>query len=726
MPKTAAAPPPPPRPRRDVRPWWYRAWAPLLIVLAVAAAYANSLSGPFVFDDLPAIVDNPTIRHLDQLGAVLHPPADGSTVTGRPLLNLSFALNSAWGGTNPVGYHVVNLILHTLAALTLFGLVRRTLRRPVFAGRYEESATGLATAAALLWALHPLQTESVTFIVQRAESLMGLCYLATLYGFLRAVDAGGRPTGWLALTVAACALGMTAKEVMVTAPVMVLLYDRTFGAGTFAGAWRRRIFYLVLAATWLPLLWLLAGGGGARGTGAGLGLGVDWWPYALTQCGAIVRYLRLALWPDALVLDYGTGVASGLGDVAPQAMLLGALLVAAIWALVRRPVAGFAGAWFFLILAPSSSFVPVIGQTMAEHRMYLPLAAIVVPAVLGLARLPARFRWPVLAALALAAGALTARRNLDYRDPVTLWRDTARKQPGNYRAHYNLAVELARAPAGRTEAIAEYEKALALEPNYPDAHNNLAVELTQVPGREDEALRHYEAAVRLRPEYAEAHYNLAVELGRRPGRIGEAIAHFEAALRLAPGNAEAHNNLAVALASVPGRLPEAIAQYNAALDLRPDYPEALYGLANAQAVTPGHLEEAVAHYQAALRLRPDYPEAHFALALALARLPGRTADAIGEYEATLRLRPDHHQAHYNLANELARTPARLPEAIGHYEAAVRLKPDFAEARNNLAGAYYRVGRIDDAIQQLTAVLQLTPQNANARRNLEMLQGLRPK
>ena len=721
MTTTTPAPQPQPPPAPGA---WQRLWPAVAIILAAGAAYWNSLSGPFVFDDLPAIVQNGSIRHLTPFRTVLIPPGDGSSVTGRPLINLSFALNHAWGGTEPRGYHVTNLVIHALAGLALLGLVRRTLRRPALPGRFADLADLLAGATALLWVVHPLQTESVTFVVQRTESLMGLFYLVTMYCFARAADAA-RPKLWLGLTCLSCAAGMGCKEVMVTAPIMVWLYDRTFVAGGFLEALRRRrVFYLALAATWLPLLWLIAGAGGTRGSGAGLGLGITWWSYALKQCEAIVLYLKLSFWPHPLSLDYGAEVVTNLRLVAPQALALLLLVAGTLLALWRRPVLGFLGAWFFVILAPSSSIVPLIGQTMAEHRMYLPLAAVIAGVVAGLFRLlGGRAVWP-LAVIAVALGGLTAQRNHDYRDAVALWTDTVAKQPANYRAHCNLGVELTRIPARRAEAIAQFEEALRLEPRYAEAHNNLAIELMLTPGRESEAVAHYETALRLRPDFADAQYNLAVALGPMPGRAAAAIRHYEAALRLQPNLPEAHNNLAVELAKIPGRLAEAAAHYEAALRLQPDYPEALYGLANALALTPERRAEAIPRYEAALRLRPDYPEAHYALAVMLAQIPGRAPEAIGHYEEALRLNPSLTDAHYNLAAELAKIPSRLPEAIAHYEAAVRLKPDFLEARNNLAGAYYRSGRLNDAINQLTIVLRLNPQAPNARRNLEMLKSLR--
>ena len=164
-------------------PRFARFWAPLLIALAGLAAYANSFSGSFVFDDADSIAENPTIRRLWPPGAALSPPGGGITVSGRPFLNLTLACNYALGGTNVSGYHAANLAIHVLAGLVLFGIARRTLRsNPV-----------LAFAIALIWTVHPLQTESVTYIVQRAESLMGLFYLLTLYCFIRGAGAGARP-----------------------------------------------------------------------------------------------------------------------------------------------------------------------------------------------------------------------------------------------------------------------------------------------------------------------------------------------------------------------------------------------------------------------------------------------------------------------------------------------------------------------------------------------------
>jgi tetratricopeptide (TPR) repeat protein len=645
-----------PTPARDA--FWAR-WGIFLagsvVVLAVLAVYHNSFSGPFVLDDTLSITNNSSIRRL---GSALFPPPDSGT-GGRPLLNLTFALNYALSGFNVWGYHAFNLLVHVLAGLTLFGVVRRTLLRPEFSkcGRgvltpqsaqtrggdtlpttvkcFATAATPLALAIAVIWTVHPLQTEAVTYISQRAESLMGLFYLLTLYCFIRGADnrcqvsgvryqgsedpkIGSQPSalssqlpvlrsfsegGWLVASICCCLLGSMCKEIIVTAPVIVFLYDRTFVAGSFREAWQRRWrYYLGLAATWLLLAYLMTG---LDQRGVGFDRDVSWWSYALTSCRSVVLYLKLAVWPHPLVLDYGTAVVQHAAEVAPYMLILVGLIVATGVALWRWPVIGFAGAWFFVILAPASSVIPVAGQPMAEHRLYLSLAAVVVLVVLGLHRLIGRRSLLVCAAVAVGLGCITVQRNKDYRSEVILWSDTITKYPNNERAHSNLGFALAKMPGHLSEAISEYEAALRINPDYADAHNNLGNALLKEPGRLPDAIAEFEQALRNNPNLVEAHYNLGNALVNVPGRLPDAIAHFEAALRLNPDLADAHISLGNALLGIPGRRPDAIVHFETALRLNPDSAVAHYDLGNALLNAPGHLNDAIAQYKEALRLKPD-------------------------------------------------------------------------------------------------------------------------
>lgn len=699
---------------------WNVILAGVLLVLATFAAYHNSFSGPFIYDDIPAIKDNPTIRQLWPLSTVLSPPNEnGITVNGRPLVNLSLAINYAFGGTEVTGYHAVNLGIHILAGLALFGIVRRSLQLPALRERFGPGNTSLlaAFAVALLWTLHPLQTESVTYVIQRAESLVGLFYLLTFYCFVRSTTSP-RAGLWQGLAVLSCLCGVASKEVMASAPLLVLLYDRALVSGTFRDAWQRhRRLYIGLAATWLLLAWLVHGTGSRGGT-AGFGAGgVSSWHYALTSALAIGKYLRLTFWPDALVFDYGTEVEKRLLPVLPQALMIISLVVATGYALWRRPILGFIGMWFFAILGPSSSIIPIATEAMAEHRMYLPLAAIATLVVLGSVLLLSRRSVYLFIALAAAAGWQTFERNKDYRDELTLWRDTQRKYPLNARGHNNVG-EVYYRQEKFDEAIAAFREAVRLLPNYIDAINNLGNSLTE-RGRAAEALPYVEMALRLKPGYHETHNNIGNALYQL-GRKEEAIANYREAVRIKPTFADAHNNLGVALADF-GNNAEAIEHYETALRLKSGYVDAHYNFGNALKQT-GRISEAVAQFDETLRLKPTHPEAHNNLGSILYE-QGKILEAKAHYEAAVRYKPDYPDAQNNLGVALCQTGQPV-EALAHFEAAVRLKPDYHSARGNLSDVYniigaeqFKAGNMPEAKINFERAIATNPANAGAHNNL---------
>jgi Flp pilus assembly protein TadD len=633
---------------------------------------------------------------------------------------------------------------------------------------------------ALWWTLHPLQTESVTYLVQRVESLMGLLYFLTLYCFIRGVEveegavssfaplrgatadekaARGTSLIWFGLAWLACLFGMATKEVMVSAPVVVFLYDRTFVGGSFKDAWRRRWkFHLSLAATWILVSYLALGTHSRNGT-SGFAVGVKWWDYYLTQFPAIVRYLSLSVWPRPLVFDYGTQWVAHPASVIPAAAGVLSLVAGTVWALWRRPALGFLGFWFFAILAPTS-LIPGNRQTMAEHRMYLALVPVLVLLAEALAWVGARLddgrgrrraSAAILAgglAVAAVLGVLTARRNDAFRSNQALWEDTAAKIPDNPYPHNNLGnVYIAQ---GRVrEALAQYREVVRLKPDYAEGHNNLGTALLK-EGKKSEALAQFAEAGRLRPDYpdlqnnigvavidsdvpraiaefqeilrtdpnyAEVRFNLANALGRA-GRLPEAIAQYHEALRLGVNLPQVHNNLGITLAAA-NRLDEAEAEYVTALQLDPTYAEAYTNLGNAL-VKAGQVPEAIHEYQSALRLRPSV-EAHFNLANALA-LHGALADAEAEYGEALRLNPRYGAAHVNFGNVLI-ADGQLAAAVGEYSEAVRLQPDNVQAHNNLGGAFLRQGRPEEARWQFEEALRLKPDYASARDNLAKVKAM---
>jgi tetratricopeptide (TPR) repeat protein len=720
---TSGSPPSPAPNAHLVR--WGTFLAGGIIVLAALGAYYHSFTGPFIFDDHYAIIDNPTIT---QLGSALSPPPEG-TMVGRPLLNLTFALNYALSGMDVWSYHAVNLLIHALAGLTLFGIVRRTLASRLAARRSQISdfkskivegpataqseilgctpPTVLALAVAVIWVVHPLQTEAVTYVSQRAESLMGLFYLLTLYCFVRSTDETGerqqargerpeketpypqviRPLAsslWSLASILACLLGVLTKETIVTAPVMILLYDRTFVAGSFRESLQRRWrYYLGLAGTWVLLFTRLRLG--FQGQSIGFDLGVTWWNYALTSCRSILLYLKLAIWPHPLILDYGTHVIHQAAEGLPYVLVLAALVTAVAIAFWRWPALGFVGAWFLVILAPTSSIIPVAGQPTAEHRVYLSLAAVILLVVLGLYSLIGRRSLILFAALAVGLGLLSVRRNEDYRSALAICQDTIAKCPGNARVYCGLGDALA--DLGQAEdSIAAYENALRISPDFADAHANLGAIFMDIPGRLPEAIDQFRLAIQSKPDHVKAHFYLGIAWSNTPGRLADGIAEFQEALRINPDSADINYALGDSLLKMPGQLPDAIA-----------------------------------HLEAALRIKPDMAEAHYGLGMALLDIPGRLPDAIAELETTLRLNPDFAVVHYNLATALMQTPGRLPEAISEFEAAVRINPGYANAHASLGVALARAGRWPEAAAQFEAAIKIDPDTPGARENLEAAQ-----
>lgn len=636
-----------------------------LIVLAGICVYWNSLHVPFIWDDQTAIVTNETIRRLWPLWnssssssspGPLNPPGE-TPVAGRPVVNLSFAINYAFGGLDPTGYHVWNLAVHLACAMLLFGIVRRTLlhgpakaghyRRDAEAGHYrsegdQRSANATALAAALLWTVHPLASETIDYLTQRSESMMAIFVVLTLYGAIRSRDSthGGR---WEAAAIISCALGVATKESAAVAPVIVLLHDRVFAFGSFGEAIRRRKhLYAGLALTWVELgalMWhterstvTLGGSTGPR-------------TYLLNQTGMIARYLRLTVWPDALVLDYGLPRALSIGDVLPQALLVVALLVATAIAFRRWPAIGFLGAVFFLTLAPTSSIVPIVSEVGAERRMYLPLAALVVLAVIAGRSVLVRLKpdttekgtksasvvagfsrtdavaATVVTLVAIALGVRTVYRNQEYAVPASLWRTVVERRPHG-RARMSYATELV-SLGQHDEAIAQLERAVS---DFPDARYALGTELVAA-GKMDEGARELQEFIRRDPSKPDR-IPARLLLGRvfiEQGRLQEAADQFKSVLERDPASGLARQGLGDVITSHV-KLAEA-------------------------ALRSGALDEAASHARQAIGADPNSADAHNVFGIVLAS-QDKLDEAVVEFRRATEISPDHQQARNNLSRAL--------------------------------------------------------------------------
>ncbi|HWL93765.1 MAG TPA: tetratricopeptide repeat protein [Phycisphaerae bacterium] len=644
------------------------------LVIAGACAYSNSLYGPFIFDDATGIVDNQSIRSLWSWN-VFAPPSN-TTVAVRPILNLSFAINFFFGGLRVEGYHLTNIAIHLAAGLLLFGIVRRTLLLPGYREKYGGAADWLAFWAALLWTVHPLQTESVTYVVQRAESLAGFFFLGIFYCFVRGAAGGSKV--WFAAAVLACVLGLGTKEYVGVAPFLALLFDRCFLSGSFKQALRERgVIHMALLASLAILAVLIINE--PRSFILGHSMRLTPLRYGLTQFGVIIHYLHRAVVPLGLSLDYGWEYPQSLGAILLPGVIILMLLVLTLWALRYAPAAGFLGVWFFLILAPTSSIIPFVDAAV-EHRMYLPLAAVTVFLAIGLHRvaLLVRHRSEVIGGalnvfvvmiLLFASsifGRLTWSRNQDYQLATRIWQDTIEKSPNNSRAYLSLGHVL-HEQGDDVVAEREMRRSLAVTPDYPQARHYLSAFLSE-RGRHEEALQHAVVAVKVVPLEPEYHFNY--------GRVLDAL----------------------------GQTSRAEAAYQQTLSLNPDHAGAWYNVGN-MALRSKDAPLAIDRYSRAIDIRPDYVDARVNLANALNQL-GRTDAAIAALAEAARIAVERAEA--------ARRSDLWAEAAELQCKVVQIRPDDLEARLQLARDLMAAGRPEAAAEQCRLVLERSPSNAEAR------------
>jgi tetratricopeptide (TPR) repeat protein len=644
----------------------------LALLGASLLTFANSINNPLIIDDFDTITDNQQIR---QLNLDVLKPARELPVAGRPLANVTFALNYAISGQAPAPYRVTNILLHALCAMALYLVIRRGLQLPRIPPPLTARADTIAVITAMVWVVHPLNGEVVNYLTQRTESLMAIFYLLTVYCAFRSATAQGAT--WQVMTVVACTLGALCKETIATAPLVVLAFDRLLIFGSWKDAWaRRRGLY---AGLLIPILALAAlQMSSPRPYSAGFNTGVSVWTYLLNQALLIARYLWLTVWPHDLVIFYGAPRQLALLDVLPQATLILSLLAMTLYAWRRWPVGAAAGIWFFLTLAPTSSILPIATEVGAERRMYLPIIAVLLIAVAGVSRLVRDGRVVVglAAALVLALGTAAAARNRDYVNPLTLAELTLERWPVGMTRH--LYAEALLKAGRRAEAIAQLRAATV---DAPRAHLALGLELL-ADGALDEAITELQAFTRLEPMHRavpDAESMAARALARRD-RWDEAMRSAQAALEKVPGLPEAQ--LVVAEGYFRSeRFGDSVTAYRAYLAQRPNDAEATTNLAIAL-VSAGQIETAIEEFRRAADLKPGDWQARHNLALALMNT-GRVVESVSEARRAIALRPEAAIGHMVLGQGLAALNQR-EAAIVSLERAVQLAPGNEEARALLA------------------------------------------
>jgi tetratricopeptide (TPR) repeat protein len=691
------------------RPFPIRSWlgAGALVALLVAV-YSPALQGDFIWDDDVYISENRLLREPGSLWRIWF--TTGFESQYFPLTITVFHAGYQLWGLNTLGYHLVNVAVHALNSLLVWRLLAHL------------GVVGAGVAAAI-FALHPVQVETVAWMTELKNVLSTTFYLLAVGAYVRFDD--GSRLRWYLLAFALFVLGLLSKTVVCTLP----------GALLVLRWWRRKPIGLSEIALLLPFFVV----------GVGMGLFVAW--YETSHIGTIGPEFQLsvadrfliagrALWFYLGKLAFPTSLAFSYprwqldpADPRQWAWLVNAILVALVlWLgrerLGRAPAAGLA--FFAVTLSPMLGFVDYYTMRysfVADHYQYVAcLGPIALVAAAGSAlvvrhgrsvRPARRVAGLVIAGLVLAALAgLSWRHAGSYRDRETLWRATIANNAGSWMAHNNLGNVLVD-QGHLDEALNHYETARRLNPVYSDPYSNIAGVYTR-RGRFEEAIELFQHAIALEPGAADFHYNLGIAL-TKAGRNDEAIATFEHALELVPTHPEAHNNLANLLAE-RGEHDEALAHYRAAARQAPEDPAYRENAADTLAAL-GDQRGAVAEYRAALRLAPEEPTVHIGLAGALAAL-GDTTGAIAHYEKALALSPDAPEAHYNLGLQLA-AAGRLEEAAAHYREALLLTPDDADAANNLGATLMALGRAEEAIGYFEQAVQRMPDDVDVRANLAM-------
>jgi protein O-mannosyl-transferase len=662
------------------RPWLDGLLAAALVI-AVFLAYQPAWQGGFIWDD-DAHLTSPELRSWHGLYRIWFDL--GATQQYYPLLHSAFWLEHKLWGDSPLGYHLVNILLHTVAALMVAAILRR-LKVP---GAY---------LAAAIFALHPVQVESVAWITELKNTLSAVFYLAAAMLYLGFDQE--RKKSFYAGALLLFVLGLLSKTVTATFPAALWVI---FWWQRGRLSWRRDVLPLVPlfvlgAAAGLFTAWVERKLIGAEGAAFDLTI-VDRF---LISGRVIWFYLGKLFWPVDLIFIYPRWDINQYvwwQYLFPVAALL---LAAVMWNLRRRWRGPLAGLLFFVgTMFPVLGFFnvfPFIYSFVADHFQYLASLGVITLVSAGIVLLFKRWwLWDRIVGYALCLALLstlailTWQQSRMYTDVVLLYQTTIEKNPNCWLAYNNLGKTLTQ--AGKPiEAIEYFRQALLIKAHMTEALNNMGNALGDL-GRLQEAINNYQQALRIKPNDPEVHNNIGSVLGRS-GRPEAAIEQYRLALQLNPDFPEAHNNLGAALMQ-KGMIEEAIEHYQKALQINSNYPQVHNNLGNALSKV-GKPQEAIDQYQQALALKPDYPEAHFNLGLALVG-ERRIPEAIAHYRQALRFKPNFAEA-YNKLGAVLVLADRQPEAIENFQKAITLKTDFVEAYANLATSYANTNRPNEAI-----------------------------
>lgn len=601
-----------------------------LIVLGFFV-YANSMNGKFVWDDIFLIVNNPSIKNAAGFAKIFtRPVAAGIERTYgfyRPLQMASYAFDYSFWRLNPFGYHLTNVLAHIFVALAIFKLIRLL---------YGDGLLSLVTAAFFL--VHPIQTEVVSYVSGRADSLAMFFMLVSFIGYVQQ-GRSKSPAGY-GLLLCAYGLALLSRENSLILPVLLGLYHYAFKKKLL-----KREFFSVLGLTaiyiFLRLTVLKSLSPHARFETV-IGERLPGFFVAMSQ------YVRLLLFPFPLHMEYGNRL---FGFAEPKA-LIGLLMTVLLWVFALREREDRRGAffcigWFFVALLPVSNLFPV-NAYMAEHWLYLPSVGYFLLLAQGLVFLYRTGRLKSYGILGISAllifySFLTIRQNAYWRDPVLFYERTLQYAPESPRANNNLGI-LYKEKGRVREALDLFKKTIKVSPRHASAYNNLGKSYRDL-GRAQEAIELYKKAIEINPEFAQAYINLCQAYGDA-GQTAQALAACGKAIEIAPDEATAYSNLG-AVFYHSGRLEEAAALFKKAIEVNPDEALAYNNLGSLYIVS-GQPREAVRLLKKAIRIGGNYAEAYSNLGTAYAVL-GQRREAKIFYRKAIEVNADYAQAYGNLS-----------------------------------------------------------------------------
>lgn len=700
-----------------------------LLVIVTAAIYHNSLDTSFHFDDHYAIEENRNIKNLSDLRTII------TFSSTRPLLFLTFALNHHFSGLNTWGYHLFNLLFHIFNGCLIYFIISITYKNFISPDRQTgKRGNIIALFSSLLFAVHPIQTEAVSYIISRSSVLSTFFYLLGIYLFIQfSGKRGEKVDRWLFYlgSILCFILGMLTKEILITLPVILIIYDYCFISSA-----NYREFLPRLTRYHLPFLLMILGFFIFRKFLVGtLGNPADVRPVftnLITEGRVIVNYFRLLLFPVNLNPDPDFPIiragAEKLPFIISIAMIIFLLIISLRLYSSNRSMF-FGASWFFITILPTSSIIP-LRDVMAEHRLYLPsigfflVFSVVINAGFEHCRGRLSFRrmenlfFLGLVALFSFYCLGTVRRNLVWKDEVSLWKDTVKKSPNKARPHNNfgLALKIEGLPQ---KAKTHYFRALKLYPDYADAHYNLGL-IYYDEGEKDKALKEFKETIRIQADYAKAHYNSGIVLMEKK-LLDEAIKEYRETIRIDPYFINAYNNLGLVYVR-KGLLDQGIEQYRRGLRVDPNSQMLRTNLGSAY-YEKGMKDQGEKEFKRAIKVNPEYLPARLNLAKYY-ESQGLFDQAIAQYQAAIRLRPNKVGAHINLG-AIYYKKKDYRKAVAEFQDVLKLKPRATEAalaHTNLGAIYAdNLHNPQQALfhyQRSLALNPAQPQAAKIKRKLE--------